>query len=649
MAIGVALFVLGCGVAAACAYLLSLSLVAFLHRPPAAAGSPVNQLIVLVPAHNEAELIGRSVRSLLAQDYPAELIEVVVIADNCDDDTAALATVAGARVMQRSDAEHPGKGHALRWAMDRLLVEPRPPDAVVVVDADSVAHPSLLRELEARLRSGADAVQAEYLVLDEAGTRAELVGVGFLLFHRVRLAGRAALGLPSSLVGNGMLLSRRLLETHPWDATTGAEDLEYTLNLCMAGIHPEFAARARLWGPMPTGGRASRRQRMRWEGGRFNQVRSRLGKLVRAAVASRDLALLSVAADLAVPPLGLLTILLLAGAALSALLAAARVVPGWAVAPWLLAGVMLAGHVLAGLVAARAPARAYLALLRAPFFLAAKLLVYVGLASGFDVHSWERSERPSEHSAPGDRIEVAGVTIDLGSRKDAVARIRGAMGSKGVFQIATINLDFLVRAQVDPEVREIFRRSSLNVADGAPVVWLGRLLDRRMRERVAGADLVPDVCEVAAALGASVFLLGGEDGAASAAAMTLKRRYPELRIAGCVEPPRRPLAEMDLEGMAELINDSGADVLFVAFGHPKQEKWIELNRQRLNVSVAMGVGGTFDFLAGRRRRAPLWMQKVGLEWLFRVAQEPRRLLGRYAVDAAWLLRLTTVTLLHRLG
>jgi len=101
--------------------------------------------------------------------------------------------------------------------------------------------------------------------------------------------------------------------------------------------------------------------------------------------------------------------------------------------------------------------------------------------------------------------------------------------------------------------------------------------------------------------------------------------------------------------MAELINDSGADVLFVAFGHPKQEKWIELNRQRLNVSVAMGVGGTFDFLAGRRRRAPLWMQKVGLEWLFRVAQEPRRLLGRYAVDAAWLLRLTTVTLLHRLG
>ena len=106
---------------------------------------------------------------------------------------------------------------------------------------------------------------------------------------------------------------------------------------------------------------------------------------------------------------------------------------------------------------------------------------------------------------------------------------------------------------------------------------------------------------------------------------------------------------MDLEGMAGRINDSGADILFVAFGHPKQEKWIDLNRERLKVSVAMGVGCAFDVLAGRRRRAPVWMQQAGLEWLFRAAQEPRRLAGRYAIDATWLLRLTTATLLRRIA
>jgi len=241
------------------------------------------------------------------------------------------------------------------------------------------------------------------------------------------------------------------------------------------------------------------------------------------------------------------------------------------------------------------------------------------------------------------------VEIDPVTREEAVDRIRKRMGSRQLFQIATVNLDFLVRAQVEPDVRAIFGRTGLNVADGAPVVWLSRLLGARVRVRVAGADLVPDLCEAAAATGVSVFLLGGEDGAAVAAAETLVERFPTLRIAGCLEPPRRPLNEMDLPAMANVINNSGADVLFVAFGHPKQERWIDLSRDLLRVSVAMGVGCAFDLLAGRRRRAPGWMQRAGLEWLFRVAQEPDRLLGRYLLDASWLLRLATVTLIRRLA
>jgi N-acetylglucosaminyldiphosphoundecaprenol N-acetyl-beta-D-mannosaminyltransferase len=519
-----------------------------------------------------------------------------------------------------------------------------------VVDADSVADRDLLRGLEAHLRDGTDAVQARYLVLQDAGpSSAGPVSVGFLLFNQVRQAGRAALGWPASLVGNGMLFSRELLQRRPWNAFTGAEDLEYTLNLCLEGVRPAYAASATVRGPMAKAGRSSRTQRLRWEGGRFHQVRRHLGGVLLAGLIARDPAMLSVAIDLATPPLGVIALLAAAGAAVATGLALAGVVPYWAASTWLLALGLLAAHVLVGLLAGRASRSAYFALLRAPLFLASKLLVYLRLLAGFDAQRWERTERPGAAAAQPGRVEVAGVAIDPVTRQGAVERIRSALGTRELFQVATINLDFLVRAQVDPEVREIFRRTGLNVADGAPVVWLGRLLEGGIRERVAGADLVPDVCEVAAAEGASVFLLGGEEGAAAAAAAVLTRRYPNLQVAGWLEPPRQPLAEMDLEGMAARINESGADILFVAFGHPKQEKWIDLNRERLKVSVAMGVGCAFDVLAGRRRRAPVWMQQAGLEWLFRAAQEPGRLAGRYAVDATWLLRLTTATLLRRIA
>jgi exopolysaccharide biosynthesis WecB/TagA/CpsF family protein len=647
--LGIVLALLGSGAGAASAYLLILSVAAYFHRPPAVVGDPTNRLTCLIPAHDEAFLIARSVDSLLKQDYPKELFTVVVIADNCSDQTSALALAEGARVMERSDPERPGKGHALRWAMDALMATPEPPDAFVVVDADSVADPGMLRELEAALRSGHDAAQAEYLVLDEPGrSGAGIVAVGFILFHQVRLSGRSVLGLPSSLVGNGMLLSRRLIESHPWDAFTGAEDLEYTLNLCLAGVRPVYVSGAKLFGPMPTGARASRRQRMRWEGGRFHQMRTRLGPLWSSALGRFDPGLLSVAIDLTVPPLGILALLIAGGGVATVALALAGLTSIWAASPWVAAGTMLAGHVLGGLAAARAPASAYRSLLRTPYFVASKLLVYVRLAGGFDVRAWQRSERPADLPSLDDRVEIAGVLIDSVTREEAIDRIRDRIGTRRLFQIATVNLDFLVRAQIEPDVREIFGRTGLNVADGAPVVWLSRLLGGPLRVRVAGADLVPDLCEAAAAAGASVFLLGGENGAAAAAAKILVERFPTLRISGCLEPPHQPLNQMDLPRMAGVINDSGADILFVAFGHPKQERWIDLNRELLNVSVAMGVGCVFDLLAGRRRRAPSWMQQAGLEWLFRVAQEPHRLLGRYLLDASWLLRLATATLIRRL-
>jgi N-acetylglucosaminyldiphosphoundecaprenol N-acetyl-beta-D-mannosaminyltransferase len=273
---------------------------------------------------------------------------------------------------------------------------------------------------------------------------------------------------------------------------------------------------------------------------------------------------------------------------------------------------------------------------RAPLYVAWKLAAYLRIARGYDVRRWERSDRAGEVIGRT-RTEIAGVPIDAVDLPAALGRIAGAFGRGRVFQVSTVNLDFLVRAQRDPRVRAIFGRSDLNVADGAPVVWLSRLLGAPVPGRVAGADLVPALLQEAARLGTRVFLLGGEGGVAAAAAERAREMYPDLVIAGSCEPPRAAADAMDNDEILARVAEARTDILLVAFGHPKQERWIDLNRDELPVSVAIGVGCLFDLLAGRRKRAPAWMQAVGLEWAFRLAQEPGRLVGRYLTDAAWLI------------
>ena len=278
-----AVFVIGLLLALPGTYLLSLALAALLPSPLRPHRPPTSRVTVVVPAHDEEALVARTIRSLLGQSYPKDLLRVIVIADNCTDATAPVARAAGAEVWERRDGNGLGKGHALRWAIDRLLGAADPPDSIVVVDADSLADPDLVAALVAEQDSGAEAVQAEYLVLPESDSpRSRLVAAGFLLFHRVRLGGRRRLGLPAALVGNGMLFSRSLLERHPWDAFTGVEDLEYTIRLRLAGIRPRFAPRARVLGPIPGSYTAMSGQRVRWEGGRFHAQRRWLLPLCRA-------------------------------------------------------------------------------------------------------------------------------------------------------------------------------------------------------------------------------------------------------------------------------------------------------------------------------------------------------------------------------
>lgn len=652
-AVTAALAVAGTVVAGFGLYLavLALAYLFFGRRPaPAGATGARSRLVVLIPAHDEQQLLGRCVRTLRAQAYPGDLVDIVVIADNCSDATAEVAAAAGARVMVRDDPANPGKGRALRWAMDELLRTAARFDAVIVVDADSEVDRGFLAALAHEFASGHAVVQADYTLDPERGNvRSELIAAAVLLFHRVRFGGRRALGLPAFLVGNGMLFSRQTIVDHGWNAFSGVEDLEETIQLRLRGIQPRFAAHAHVSGAAAATAGGVMRQRVRWEGGRFHVIRTRLPELVRASLAGGRADLLDAAIDLATLPLGLLAAVSASGTLVAWIAVAVRLAAPPAVLAWLVGDALLMTFVIAGLLSVRAPASTWRALLVAPAFVAWKVLAYGRILRRFDPARWDRSDRTGDAGGgKAPKVEIAGVPIDPVDFDSALAQTKRALDGSRLFQVTTVNLDFVVHAQKDARLRQIYRRSDLNVADGTPVVWLGRLLGARIPGRIAGADLVPALVAEAASSGHSVFLLGGEAGAAEAAAARLCAAHPSLQIAGTLEPSRVAVEEMDNTGILERLADARPDLLLVAFGNPKQERWIDMHREQLPVKVVIGVGCVFDLLAGRRERAPRWMQAIGLEWAFRLVQEPRRLLRRYASDAAWLTVLSLHTLRDRL-
>ncbi len=215
---------------------------------------------------------------------------------------------------------------------------------------------------------------------------------------------------------------------------------------------------------------------------------------------------------------------------------------------------------------------------------------------------------------------------------EAVAAIEQMVTSRRPHYLVTANVDFVVQGQSDPELRRILAEAHLVLCDGAPLVWVSRLLGNRLPERVAGADLVPVLLRVAAKKGYRVFFLGATPDAAEQAVLRLRLEHPSLVMAGHYSPPFSSLEEMDNVEIKRRIREARPDLLFVAFGCPKAEKWIARNFRDLDVPVTVGVGATIDLLAGRVKRAPDWMQRAGMEWMFRLGQEPRRLWRRYVRD-----------------
>ena len=176
-------------------------------------------------------------------------------------------------------------------------------------------------------------------------------------------------------------------------------------------------------------------------------------------------------------------------------------------------------------------------------------------------------------------------------------------------------------AQKDKEFKQILDHSALNLPDGIGVVWAAKRLGHPVRERVAGSDLVGLIADRAQTTGWRIFLLGAAEGVAKQAAIKLQERYPQTHIVGAVAGSPRVEDEADI---AARIRSSEANILLVAYGAPKQDKWIARNLERTGVAVAMGIGGSLDFIVGTQQRAPRWMQRVGLEWLYRLVREPWR-------------------------
>jgi len=189
-----------------------------------------------------------------------------------------------------------------------------------------------------------------------------------------------------------------------------------------------------------------------------------------------------------------------------------------------------------------------------------------------------------------------------------------------------------MESQRDEELRRIHNRAGLVTPDGMPLVWLSRLQSFHHVERVYGPDLMLALCERSVAKGYRHFFYGGAEGVPEQLASVLQKRFPGLQVAGTFSPPFRPLTADEDDRIVQMINAAAPDIVWVGLSTPKQERWMAGHRERLTAPVLIGVGAAFDFLTGRKPQAPRWMQRAGLEWLFRLLTEPRRLWRRYLIN-----------------
>jgi len=232
-------------------------------------------------------------------------------------------------------------------------------------------------------------------------------------------------------------------------------------------------------------------------------------------------------------------------------------------------------------------------------------------------------------------FQVLDTPIGLLTMSDAIQTVAQWLKEDGRCRLVTFaNVHMVVEARLKPEFGNILRQTDLNCPDGSPLSWIGTALHGNKVSQVAGPDFMSLFCEQTASQGYRHFLYGGREGIAEKTASELLRRYPGIQIAGQYSPPFRQLTRQEDEDVCRQINESGADIVWVCLGCPKQERWILEHRDLLKAKVVLAVGQAFDILSGIRQRAPRLFRRLGMEWAYRLIQEPSRLWKRYLVTNA---------------
>jgi cellulose synthase/poly-beta-1,6-N-acetylglucosamine synthase-like glycosyltransferase len=384
-----ALTLAGLGLLLFAAYLLLITVAALAARRAAPLPGPAQRrFAILIPAHDEEQVIGRLLRSLRSLDYPASHFDVCVVADNCSDATATIARRLGARVYERFDDVERAKGFALRWLLAELRSERSTYDAFIVLDADSVVESNLLRVLDARLEAGSQVIQTHYSVLNaDASAVAGLRYAALAAVHFLRPLGRSAFGLSCGLKGNGMCFATHILERFAWSWFTLAEDVEFHLALVRAGLRVDFAPETTVLADMPVTLAQAASQNQRWERGRLQLLRSHL-PLLLAGLRLRSWRRIDAAIEQLMPPLSV------PFALGGVVLVGSLLVAAWPAALFATIAVLAQlAYLAAGLLLVRAPLKAYLALSSAPLYIAWKFSLYAHSLINVRATAWIRTAR----------------------------------------------------------------------------------------------------------------------------------------------------------------------------------------------------------------------------------------------------------------
>ncbi|GAA1682223.1 WecB/TagA/CpsF family glycosyltransferase [Kribbella yunnanensis] len=230
-----------------------------------------------------------------------------------------------------------------------------------------------------------------------------------------------------------------------------------------------------------------------------------------------------------------------------------------------------------------------------------------------------------------DRVDVLGIQVSVTNLDHTVATFERWIDHGERQLVCVTDMNALLHAKADERLTEVYNTAGLVVPDGMPLVWAGKKAGFEQMDRVAGPDLLERVMTEAAERGWTQYFYGGAEGVADELRMRFQEQHPALKVLGVECPPYRALTEAEDAETVDRMNSARPDIIWVGLGAPKQERWMAEHRERLNAAILIGVGAAFDFHTGRLDRAPLWMQRAGLEWSYRLYKEPRRLWKRYLI------------------